>query len=163
MTSQYSVSNRHTYRHFRPWDHVWESLPRRYTARKLRLPPVQLRWSAHNTERDEQTYRQTLQITFERTSLLRYTGSTRTTAVVGSITTSSERDLETLSKNARTSLRGRRDKVSRIVDRHIRRHVIPHGSLCTENRPESVVSCAKSSRTELDAKIPYQNYGTRVR
>ena len=48
----------------------------------------------HNTERDEQTYRQTdrqtdtsgLEITFERASHRRYTGSTRTTLVVGSIT-----------------------------------------------------------------------------
>ena len=47
----------------------------------------------HNTERDEQTYihtdRQTdtsgPKITFERASLRRYTGSTRTTLVVGSI------------------------------------------------------------------------------
>ena len=36
------------------------------------------------------------------------------------ITTSSERDLETYSKNARPSLRGRGDKVSRILDRRHR-------------------------------------------
>ena len=47
----------------------------------------------HNTERDEQTYIHTdrhtdtsgPKITFERASLRRYTGSTRTTLVVGSI------------------------------------------------------------------------------